>query len=103
MPRRLHRRGFIKILGGAAGATLLMPACGGNGMDMAVGDAGGDGGQPGGFGDFVVPPLLDGVVEGDVRVFRLEMQQGQFEWIAGAPTATYGINGAILGPTLRFR
>jgi bilirubin oxidase len=43
------------------------------------------------------------VVEGDVRVFRLEMQQGQLEWIAGAPTATYGINGAFLGPTLRFR
>jgi blue copper oxidase len=68
-----------------------------------------DGGSTGDTGDdvppgpFPVPPLDDGEVIDGVRVFRLKLQQGQVEWIEGNPTATYGVNGPVLGPTLRFR
>lgn len=86
------RRSFLKACG-AAGA--LVPFAIGCGDDPAA--------PPIDPGDFVVPPLLDGELEGGVRVFRLDLQPGQVEWVEGAPTATYGVNGAYLGPTLRFR
>lgn len=90
---KLDRRTFLKACGVAGVAVLPggLAACG----DDAV--------VPPGGGDFTVPPLLDGEVEGNLRVFRLAVQQGSVEWVAGAPTTTYGVNGAYLGPTLRFR
>jgi FtsP/CotA-like multicopper oxidase with cupredoxin domain len=58
---------------------------------------------PGATGDFTVPPLLDGELVDGTRVFRLHLQTGSVEWVPGRPTMTYGANGDVLGPTLRFR
>lgn len=46
---------------------------------------------------------LEGDVVDGTRVFKLRLQTGTVEWIPGAPTATYGANGDLLGPTLHFR
>jgi blue copper oxidase len=92
----ISRRGFLRACGVGA-ATLALPACGDNASAPA--DSGG-GGMP---GDFTVPPLDDGELEGGTRVFRLRLQTGSVEWVPGAPTATYGANGDVLGPTLHFR
>ncbi len=96
MPSRtrivLSRRGFLQA---AAATTALAPlglaACG----DDPVLPPGGD--------PVPVPPLLDGELIDGVRVFRLTIAAGTVEWVAGAPTATIGVNGAYLGPTLHFR
>ncbi|APT92932.1 copper oxidase [Corynebacterium phocae] len=48
-----------------------------------------------------IPPLLEGDMDGDTRVFKLTAQDGQTEIIAGIPTTkTWGFNGPFLGPTL---
>lgn len=51
-----------------------------------------------------IPPLLDGTsaVEGQ-RSFDLRTQTGQSTPLPGKVTATWGVNGAHLGPTLRMR
>jgi FtsP/CotA-like multicopper oxidase with cupredoxin domain len=88
------RRGFLHVCGLGA-AALALPACG---DDVAA--------LPDGAvvtGDFTIPPLLDGELVGDTRVFRLQLRTGSVEWVTGAPTATYGANGDVLGPTLHFR
>jgi len=87
------RRRFLEICG-VAGASLIPISIGCGGDELA---------PPLDPGTFTVPPLLDGDLEGAVRVFRLDLQAGEVEWVPGAPTATYGVNGAYLGPTLRFR
>jgi FtsP/CotA-like multicopper oxidase with cupredoxin domain len=89
----LRRRTFLKAACGAVGASLfpLGLGCGDDPSDPDLGGA------------FPVPPLLDGELVGGVRVFHLDLAAGEMEWVAGAPTATFGVNGAYLGPTLRFR
>ncbi|KAB2898524.1 MAG: multicopper oxidase domain-containing protein, partial [Kofleriaceae bacterium] len=52
---------------------------------------------------FPVPPLDEGELVDGVRVFRLRLETGSVEWVSGFPTATYGANGAFLGPSLHFR
>jgi FtsP/CotA-like multicopper oxidase with cupredoxin domain len=89
---QLTRRRFLHGLG-LAGAAAALPAGTGCGDDP-VDPPGGDG--------LPVPPLVEGELEGGVRVFRLELRRGEVDFGAGAPTATYGINGPFLGPTLRF-
>lgn len=100
-PRSVKRRTVLK-LAGAAGLGLTLPSwlagCESRGSADAPDGGGGETGD-----SLAVPPQLDGEVDGDVRVFRLNLQAGSVEWIAGNPTATYGINGPVLGPTLRFR
>ncbi len=51
-----------------------------------------------------IPPLDSGVVNDSdkVREFDLNFQEGQKELIPGKITKTFGVNGDILGPTLRF-
>lgn len=49
-----------------------------------------------------IPPLADSVVGADgIRRFRLTLQPGTTEFLPGRSTATLGINGAYLGPTVR--
>jgi len=93
-PLTFDRRRFLELCGAAATASLLPLASGCGGDELA---------PPLDPGTFTVPPLLDGEIDGAVRVFRLDLQEGEVEWVPGAPTATYGVNGAYLGPTLRFR
>ena len=87
------RRDLLHGLG-LAGAALALPAAGCGGDD-AVTPPGGDA--------LPVPPLDEGELVAGVRVFRLELQRGTVDFGAGAPTATYGVNGAFLGPTLHLR
>lgn len=90
---RLDRRAFLRLCGLGAGLGAL-PACG-DGMR-------GEPGIPVPPGDFTVPPLLEGELVDGVRVFRLQLQPGEVAWVPGSPTATYGVNGDVLGPTLRL-
>lgn len=82
---------------------MSLLACGGkHGMSPSPdGSTSPDGG--GVTGEFPVPPLDDGELVDGTRVFRLQLQTGSVEWIAGHPTATYGVNGDVLGPTLHLR
>ncbi|OGT74766.1 MAG: hypothetical protein A3H44_09700 [Gammaproteobacteria bacterium RIFCSPLOWO2_02_FULL_57_10] len=50
-----------------------------------------------------IPPLLDGEVNGVERNFSLTLQQGLTRFYHDVDTATWGINGSYLGPTLRMR
>lgn len=92
----LNRRGFLGTCGLAA-ASRLLPACSRDETSVAPDGPVED------RGDFVVPPLLEGEMVDGVRVIRLQLQTGQMEWVTGAPTATYGINGNYLGPTLHMQ
>lgn len=48
-----------------------------------------------------IPPLLSPDPHEGERVFNLSLQRGEQELLPGKRTATYGINGPYLGPTLR--
>jgi len=48
-----------------------------------------------------IPPLASSHVEEGTRVFTLDMQEGTSDFGIGGTTATWGFNGAYLGPTLR--
>lgn len=49
-----------------------------------------------------IPPLAESRIAGDgTRVFTLTAREGSTEFVAGKPTATWGFNGDLLGPTLR--
>ena len=50
-----------------------------------------------------IPELYEGKPEGTARRFALRIDEGTTDFGAGAPTATYGVNGSYLGPTLRMR
>ncbi len=48
-----------------------------------------------------IPPLADSRMEDGVRHFDLRLQSGMTDLGADQPTPTWGVNGAMLGPTLR--
>ena len=50
-----------------------------------------------------IPPLDDGQLEGGVRSYDLNMQTGVSQFFDNVNTASFGINGAYLGPTLKMR
>lgn len=49
-----------------------------------------------------IPPLAEPTVDADgTKVFDLRLQAGTTSFLPGAPTATWGLNGSYLSPTLR--
>lgn len=50
-----------------------------------------------------IPPLADSHRERSARVFELVAQAGRSAIVPGGEAETWGINGSILGPTLRAR
>jgi len=92
----VDRRGFLK-LSGAGWVTTRLGLFGCGDQATVPPDAVVD------MGNLPVPPLLEGELVGGVRSFTLDVQTGSVEWVAGAPTATYGVNGPVLGPTLALR
>ena len=49
-----------------------------------------------------IPQLAQGELTGNVRQFQLILQQGSSTFLTDTTTATFGINGSYLGPTLHF-
>ncbi len=49
-----------------------------------------------------IPPLEKGKKQDDLTIFDLEIQDGVTEFFSGTKTATRGVNGSYLGPTLRM-
>jgi len=49
-----------------------------------------------------IPPLDKGRLEGNTRIYDLNIQDGTSEFIPGLKTATRGINGSFLAPVLRM-
>lgn len=50
-----------------------------------------------------VPELLEGELEAGLRHFHLQLQSGVSNFFPDLITASWGINGNYLGPTLRMR
>ncbi|MBE7701811.1 multicopper oxidase domain-containing protein [Oerskovia sp. Sa1BUA8] len=48
-----------------------------------------------------IPPLASSTVQDGVRVFTLDMQEGETDLGQGGLAPTLGVNGSFLGPTLR--
>ena len=49
-----------------------------------------------------IPPLLEGTIRDGVKHFDMQIQSGTSRFLPGRETPTIGVNGAFLGPTLRF-
>lgn len=56
----------------------------------------------GDFQELNVPPLLEYTMIDGVKNYELSAQKGEYEFIEGVISHTYGYNGDILGPTIRF-
>ena len=92
----INRRAFFKGAGVVAAtvvSTQLLAAC-------ATTSVRGYGGEPRAL---PIPPLADGVREGNRIRYTLEAQEGQSQILPDASTATWGFNGNHLGPTLIAR
>lgn len=50
----------------------------------------------------MVPPILDYTESADFKQFQLTAQEGSYQFVEGVDSDTYGFNGDILGPTIRF-
>lgn len=85
--RRLLR--YTATLPLMASGSLLLKACGGNGDDAETA-----------VGTLPVPQQLR--ADGDTPV-TLRLQGGRYAFVPGKPTATLGVNGALLGPALVVR
>ena len=58
-------------------------------------------GQHGFANQLAIPPLLEPTIEEGRKVFDLTLEAGQTEFLSGALTDTWGVNGTYLAPTLR--
>jgi len=95
MTRRTFFRGAAVILGGVALAPAIA-AC-------TTSDQPEPRGYDGDPRPLPIPPLYEGEMDGDRRVFALTTRAGQAEILPGVTTPTWGFNGDLLGPTLRMR
>jgi bilirubin oxidase len=50
-----------------------------------------------------IPPILEPDRTGGRLVFDLVLQAGRSQFVTGGATASWGVNGAYLGPTIRVR
>lgn len=50
--------------------------------------------------ELLLPTLLKGELVNDVRVFNIQIQKGEWEFLDGKKTETLGYNAPILGPVL---
>jgi hypothetical protein len=98
--RRVDRRTLLKL--GLFGIPATVAVTGGG---LAYVWAGADidtAGKVSFTNRLAVPPLARGRRDGaGRRVFDLRIAPGRHRFRPGRPTATWGVNGAHLGPTLR--
>jgi FtsP/CotA-like multicopper oxidase with cupredoxin domain len=97
------RRRRLRIVFAAAGVLGVLAAVGGIAVAVLYSRADLD---TTGEVDFSrplkVPPMAASRIDEEGRrVFQLTARRGHSEFRAGVRTATYGVNGAYLGPTLR--
>ena len=50
-----------------------------------------------------IPPIAEYKEENGVKIYNLSVQEGKMDFLNGAKTSTYGINGDFLGPTIRVK
>ncbi|GAB3616912.1 multicopper oxidase domain-containing protein [Okibacterium endophyticum] len=94
--RRFATIGVSSLIVGAIGLTTVLSACGAfeNEPISTVGEIEFD--TP-----LSIPPLAESSVDGNgVRHFALAAQDGESDFGQAEPTATWGFNGAYLGPTI---
>ncbi|HWL43516.1 MAG TPA: multicopper oxidase domain-containing protein [Ilumatobacter sp.] len=95
-------RRFVAVGGAATGVIAVLLA-----VAVAVVYARADTSTVGSLGfrnALRIPPLDEGTVGSDgTRRFDLTVQAGETVFLDDRPTATWGVNGAYLGPTLRAR
>ncbi|MFF5922554.1 multicopper oxidase family protein [Streptomyces flavochromogenes] len=95
----IPRRTLIRVLGGSA---LALPVLGG--AASWAGHRVDTWGKVSFDRPLDVPPLAPSRVDGQgQRVFDLTIAAGRTEFTPGRPSATWGVNGGHLGPTLRAR
>ena len=98
----MRRRRFLGAAG-AVGGLVVAPAAGITGYVWVRSDRG-NAGTLAFRTPLRIPPVAAATVDRDgCRRFRLTVAPGQSELLPGRPTATWGVNGPILGPTLRAR
>jgi len=101
LPQRLEleRRGFLRLLGLGASVTAIasFTGCSFFGPREAVVTVG----QVDFRNPLRIPPVAQPVRRDGQIVFDLAMQAGTTPLVAAGDTDTWGINGSILGPTLR--
>jgi FtsP/CotA-like multicopper oxidase with cupredoxin domain len=91
--RRFSRReflaGLMAVTGGGAAAMLMgsFEKVGAQGTLAAT--------------TLPIPPLLAPQTQNGTKAFNLSLQRGQSHFLPGLTTATLGVNGNYLGPTLR--
>ncbi|MBK1783954.1 multicopper oxidase domain-containing protein [Prauserella sp. ASG 168] len=94
----MSRRGFL-ALGAAVTAAATLPGCSALGSRGAIDTVG--------RVDFRnrlrIPPLAEADRRGGTTEFALAAQAGRSAIVAGGEADTWGLNGALLGPTLRAR
>ena len=93
----MHRRDFLNL--SVATATLLLVGCSDsntetNRVETVVADF---------TSPLAIPTLLEGENINNVLHFDLNLQKGTYSFFEGTTTNTYGINGALLGPTLKIK
>lgn len=113
VPPALGRRTFLRgtALGVGALAVAVTAGCApqrGQGHGAMHGPGEGSGGRtPAPVGDFTaplrVPPLAESTTRGRQRVFDLTLQAGRSQIVPQGETETWGVNGPLLGPTLRVQ
>ncbi|TKG73040.1 multicopper oxidase family protein [Prauserella endophytica] len=101
-PRRaLDRRSFLRLagIGLASGTALTLGGCGIFDSREPINTSGRvDFRNP-----LRIPPLAEGTVRDGTRVFDLVTQTGRTRIVDAGVADTWGVNGALLGPTLRAR
>ncbi|MDX8390362.1 MAG: multicopper oxidase domain-containing protein [Mariprofundaceae bacterium] len=104
----MKRREFMKLTS-ASLCSFALASCGGgdNSHGMFDGDMLGDSNNSPPLNTesftnaFAIPPELTGTMINSRKVFDLNVQPGQMNFTSDSITATLGINGHFLGPTLR--
>jgi len=104
VPRR-RRRGLLAVLLVVTAVTVLTASGLGTALAVTYSRAAvSTVGQVPFETPLAIPPIAEGTVDAaGRRVFDLTVQPGSTDFGYPSPTATWGVNGDLLGPTLRMR